>query len=323
MISPSPPGCRAAGPHEARPRRAPRLPGHWPAAASRGQPRLTRPRGLVRPNDDRLTAALVTLARECSRPGCRRITALLRQAGGVVNNKRVERPGDAKGSRGRPSRPRRAARAPQPRLHLATWSRTGRTPDAHRTHTGRKVRLLNLVDEFTREALAIRVTCKPNAAEAAETLADPMPARAVPMPARGVPEHIRSNTGPEFAAQAVRTWIAAAGEDRPIGPPTSGHLHRAGQPPRDRPRRKLQLQAPGRAAQRRDPRQPAERGNRPRRLTQALQRHPPALRPQVDAPRARGPATAADLAFRSLGPACSDAVPLTLAPKLGAGQFPP
>ena len=64
--------------------------------------------------------------------------------------------------------------------------------------------MLCVVDEFTREALAIRVDRKLGPAEVLETLAELMLER-------GVPEHIRSDNRPEFVAQAVRDWIAAVG----------------------------------------------------------------------------------------------------------------
>ena len=73
-----------------------------------------------------------------------------------------------------------------------------------RTHDGRKFRMLNLLDEFTRECLAIRVARKLNSTDVIDTLADQFILR-------GVPEHIRSDNGPEFIATAVRDWIAAVG----------------------------------------------------------------------------------------------------------------
>ena len=73
-----------------------------------------------------------------------------------------------------------------------------------RTRDGRKFRMLCVVDEFTREALAIRVARKLGAADVIDTLADLFIAR-------GVPAHIRSDNGPEFAAKAVRGWIAGVG----------------------------------------------------------------------------------------------------------------
>jgi putative transposase len=73
-----------------------------------------------------------------------------------------------------------------------------------RTRDGRKFRLLCVVDEFTREALAIRVARKLGAAEVIDVLADLFVAR-------GVPAHIRSGQGPEFVAEAVKGWIAGVG----------------------------------------------------------------------------------------------------------------
>ncbi len=69
-----------------------------------------------------------------------------------------------------------------------------------RTRDGRKVRMLNVVDEFTRECLAIRVGRKLKAADVIDVLADLFITR-------GTPGHIRSDNGPEFAAVAVRGWI--------------------------------------------------------------------------------------------------------------------
>jgi transposase InsO family protein len=73
-----------------------------------------------------------------------------------------------------------------------------------RTRDGRKVRMLCVVDEFTREALAIRVARKRGAADVIDTLADLFIAR-------GTPAHIRSDNAPEFAAVAVKGWISGVG----------------------------------------------------------------------------------------------------------------
>ncbi len=73
-----------------------------------------------------------------------------------------------------------------------------------RTHDGRTFRMLRVVDEFTREALAIRAERKPGSAQVLEALAELMHER-------GGPEHIRSDKGPEFVAQGVRDWISAVG----------------------------------------------------------------------------------------------------------------
>ena len=72
------------------------------------------------------------------------------------------------------------------------------------THDGRKVRLMTLIDEFTRECLAIRVARRINSLGVLETMADVMLVR-------GIPEHIRSDNGPEMTARIVRSWLAGVG----------------------------------------------------------------------------------------------------------------
>ena len=72
------------------------------------------------------------------------------------------------------------------------------------THDGRKLRLMTLIDEFTRECLAIRVARRINSFGVIETMADAMLER-------GVPEHIRSDNGAEMTAKIVRSWLAKLG----------------------------------------------------------------------------------------------------------------
>ena len=73
-----------------------------------------------------------------------------------------------------------------------------------RTHEGRKYRMLNIVDEFTHECIAIRIERKLKSVDVIDVLSDLFITR-------GVPEHIRSDNGPEFIATAVQEWIAAVG----------------------------------------------------------------------------------------------------------------
>jgi putative transposase len=70
-----------------------------------------------------------------------------------------------------------------------------------RTHDGRPLKILTVLDEYSRECLAIRVTRKMNSLNVLTTLAG-LFLRC------GVPEHIRSDNGPEFAAKAIRTWLS-------------------------------------------------------------------------------------------------------------------
>ena len=73
-----------------------------------------------------------------------------------------------------------------------------------RTRDGRKFRMLNVVDEFTRECLSIRVARRLRSADVIDVLADLFIMR-------GVPGHIRSDNGPEFVATAVKDWITGVG----------------------------------------------------------------------------------------------------------------
>ena len=73
-----------------------------------------------------------------------------------------------------------------------------------RTTDGRKFRILNILDEFTRECLAVRVERRLNSQDVIDALYDLFILR-------GVPEHIRSDNGSEFTAKAVRKWLAALG----------------------------------------------------------------------------------------------------------------
>ena len=64
--------------------------------------------------------------------------------------------------------------------------------------------MLNLIDEFSRECLAIRVDRRLRSTDVIDVLSDLFILR-------GVPDHIRSDNGPEFIAKAVREWIVAVG----------------------------------------------------------------------------------------------------------------
>jgi putative transposase len=75
-----------------------------------------------------------------------------------------------------------------------------------RTRDGRKYRMLNLIDEFTWECLAIRINRKLKSSDV-EVLADQFILR-------GVPDHIRSDNGTEFSAKAAQEWIAGLGPRR-------------------------------------------------------------------------------------------------------------
>jgi len=175
-----------------------------------GQHRSTQRRPPTRPNDEAaLTANIIALAKQYGRYGYRRITALLRTGGWAVNKKRVERIWRREGLKVPTKQPKRG------RLWLNDGSCIRLRPERRnhvwaydfvedRTHDGRKFRMLCIVDEFTRESLAIRVARKLKALDVLDTLSDLFILR-------GIPAHIRSDNGPEFVSAAVRDWVAAVG----------------------------------------------------------------------------------------------------------------
>jgi putative transposase len=72
------------------------------------------------------------------------------------------------------------------------------------THDGRRIRLMTLIDEFTRKCLAIKVARRINAIGVIETLADAMLFN-------GLPTYIRSDNGPEMVAKVLREWLTGLG----------------------------------------------------------------------------------------------------------------
>jgi transposase InsO family protein len=75
---------------------------------------------------------------------------------------------------------------------------------ADRTHGGRAIKILTLIDEYTRESLAIVVARKIKSDDVLHCLTDLFVKQ-------GPPEHIRSDNGPEFTAKAVRSWLGRIG----------------------------------------------------------------------------------------------------------------
>ena len=162
-----------------------------------------------RPDEDELTRAVIELARQYGRYGYRRITALLRNGGWQVGKERVQRIWRREGLKvPQNQRPRRrlwwndgSCVRLRPERPNQVWSYDFVSA---RTHDGRTLRLLTLLDEYTRECLAIRVERRMGSLEVSETLSEVMLWR-------GIPEHIRSDNGPEFVAQKLRQWLGKLG----------------------------------------------------------------------------------------------------------------
>ena len=156
---------------------------------------------LVRRSDeDSLIQAIVDLASEYGRYGYRRVTASLRTQGWQVNHKRVERIWCRENLKVPIKPPKRA------RLWLNDCSSMRLLPehrhqvwpyefDMDRTHDGKAFRMSTVIDEFTRECLAIRAERRQNQETFLETLSDVLLLH-------GPPEHLRSDNGAGFTATA-------------------------------------------------------------------------------------------------------------------------
>jgi len=160
-------------------------------------------------DEDALTRAIIALASQYGRYGYRRITALLRGAGWQVGKDRVQCIWRREGLKV-PAKQR-----PRGRLWLENGSCVRLRPEradhvwsydfvSAMTHDGRTLRILTLIDEYTRECLALRAERRLNSLEVIDTLADVMLRR-------GIPEHIRSDNGPEFIARELQKWLANVG----------------------------------------------------------------------------------------------------------------
>jgi len=174
------------------------------------QPRGTqRLRSIRREDEDALTGAIIQLASQYGRYGYRRITALLKRVGWQVGKDRVERVWRREGLKvPQRQKPRGGLwlndgscvrLRPQHRNHVRSYDFV-----SARTHEGRTIRMLNLIDEYTRECLAIRVARRLRSCDVIDTLADAMIQH-------GIPEHVRSDNGPEFVAKDLRKWLADTG----------------------------------------------------------------------------------------------------------------
>ena len=176
---------------------------------------LNQPRSVQRHQSSKsgeeevLRRDIVRLASTYGRYGYRRITALLRAEGWRANHKRVERIWREEGLRVPLKQPKRG------RLYINDGSCIRLRPCwrnhvwsydfvSDRLYNGKKVRMLTVIDEYTRKCLAIRVGSSLKADDVLETLS-------VLFITEGVPDYIRSDNGSEFTAKALREWIGSLG----------------------------------------------------------------------------------------------------------------
>jgi transposase InsO family protein len=161
------------------------------------------------PEESTLVADITALATRYGRYGYRRITALLRERGWQVNHKRVERIWRKEGLKVPHKQPKRG------RLWLNDGSCVRLRPKhkdhvwsydfvMSRTSDGRAFKILTILDEYTRECLAILVERRITSQDVIDQLFNLLVLR-------GIPEHIRSDNGPEFTAREVIRWLSRLG----------------------------------------------------------------------------------------------------------------
>jgi len=171
-----------------------------------GQPRSTQRYEKHQAEDEaQLRERIVSLASRFGRYGYRRVAALLQEEGWQVNHKRVVRIWREEGLKVPQKQPKRG------RLWLNDGSTLRLRPEfakhvwsydfmQDRTHDGKIFRILNIIDEYTRECLVARVARRFTHQDVMGCLTDLFCER-------GVPVHIRSDNGPEFIAKRLRFWL--------------------------------------------------------------------------------------------------------------------
>jgi putative transposase len=175
-----------------------------------GQPRATqRQTPKTSAEEERLVRRMLELVRRHPRFGYRRIGVLLRREGWRVNRKRVYRLWRQQGLKvPRKQRKKRrlghsgnscVRRPAEHKDHVWSWDFLH-----DRTSDGRPLKWFTLVDEYTRECLALEVERRMTAQTVGAVLT-------AVVETRGAPAHIRSDNGSEFIAKAIRSWMTRLG----------------------------------------------------------------------------------------------------------------
>jgi putative transposase len=175
--------------------------------------------------EKRLVGEMLAFVGQHPRYGYRRIWALLRRAGWRVNRKRIYRLWIQEGLKvPQKQRKRRrlgfsenscVRRKAKHKDHVWTWDFIH-----DRTTNGRTLKCLSVVDEYTRECLALEVDRSITSDKVIDVLVELFRIR-------GVPNHIRSDNGPEFIAAAIQQYLSTAGIDtlyvQPASPWENGY----------------------------------------------------------------------------------------------------
>lgn len=162
-----------------------------------------------RSDEGPLRAAIIRFAAQYGRYGYRQVTGLLWAEGWDISRSRVERIWKQEGLRVPQKQPKRGRLwladgscirlRPTHRNHVWSWDFV-----MDRTNDGRPIKILTLLDEYTKEALAVYPARRIRASDVIDIFADVMVER-------GAPEYIRSDNGPEMMAKVLRNWLGRVG----------------------------------------------------------------------------------------------------------------
>ncbi len=171
-----------------------------------GQPRSTQRRPAPAPGDERLRARLHQIAQRHQRFGYRRAHVMLVREGWVINRKKVLRIWREEGLKVTPRHHKRRRAAPGEQISRAEHPNHVWAIDFQfdATSDGRQIKLAGVVDEFTRESLAIRTSRTCTAEQLVEVLQGLVGER-------GAPRHLRCDNGPEMIAFTLRDWCHMSG----------------------------------------------------------------------------------------------------------------
>ena len=155
--------------------------------------------------DDLVRKRTIEIAREFGRYGYKRVTGMLKDEGFCVNKKRIELIWRQEGLKVPAKQPKRG------RLWLCDGSTIRHRPEfknhvwsydfvSDQTHDGRKFKVLNIIDEYSRELLASYTARRIRSQDVIFVLADLFLKH-------GMPNFIRSDNGPEFVAKVLMKWF--------------------------------------------------------------------------------------------------------------------
>ena len=160
------------------------------------------------PNDDRIRKRVIELSTIYGRYGYRKITSLLNNEGTIVGKDKVFTIWQQEGLKVPQKQPKRGRiwrggscirLRPEYKHHVWSYDFV-----SHETHTGRKFKILNVIDEYSRECLTAHVAPRIRSDEVIHILADLFLKH-------GIPKHIRSDNGPEFIAKKLLKWFNTLG----------------------------------------------------------------------------------------------------------------